>query len=115
MSVSGWSFLNKEHIGGKAGVDLVAQTVEDVFGLSSANAGMKNPRLTNPTLDSLLDTSSKTFINDQHKKTASFAMRLWVSTTNKWGSEAKTQYVTKVRPFSVLRLSLSALEEVPVD
>jgi predicted helicase len=68
----------------------------------------RNAYIDKPAVDSFLATSSKTFINDQHQ-TVSFATRLWISTTNKWGSEAENAIKHQNPP--VLRLNLTELEE----
>ena len=46
-------------------------------------------------------------------KTVGFAVRLWISTTNKWGSNA-TEAIKNQNP-PVTRINLYDLQEAPVD
>ncbi len=106
-------FPYKENIGGKdTGIDLVAQTVEGDFWAVQCKCWDEKSYIDKPAVDSFLATSSKTFINDQFQ-TTTFAQRLWISTTNKWGSEAEN--AIKHQNPSVLRLGLTDLEDAPVD
>lgn len=82
-------FPYRKEFGGKdTGIDLVAQTVEGEFWAIQCKCYDAKARIDKPAVDSFLATSSKQFINDQ-RQTASFALRLWISTTNTWGSEAE--------------------------
>lgn len=106
-------FPYKQNIGGKdTGIDLVAQTVEGDFWAIQCKCWDEKATIDKPAVDSFLATSSKTFVNDQHQ-TASFALRLWISTTNRWGSEAENTIHHQNPP--VLRINLTDLEEAPVD
>lgn len=106
-------FPYKQNIGGKdTGIDLVAQTVEGDFWAIQCKCWDEKSTIDKPSVDSFLATSSKTFINDQHQ-TASFTLRLWISTTNKWGSEAENAIHYQNPP--VHRINLTDLEEAPVD
>lgn len=106
-------FPYKQNIGGKdTGIDLVAQTVEGDFWAIQCKCWDEKSTIDKPSVDTFLATSSKTFINDQHQ-TASFALRLWISTTNKWGSEAQNTIHHQSPP--VHRINLTDLEEAPVD
>ena len=83
-------FPYKQNLGGKdTGIDLVAQTVEGDFWAIQCKCYAETASIDKPAVDSFLATSSKQFVNDQ-QQTTSFALRLWISTTNKWGSEAET-------------------------
>ncbi len=106
-------FPYKQNIGGKdTGIDLVAQTVEGDFWAIQCKCWSESSYIDKPAVDSFLATSSKTFINGQRQTTA-FAVRLWISTTNKWGGEAGNAIQHQNPP--VLRLNLTDLEEAPVD
>lgn len=106
-------FPYKENLGGKdTGIDLVAQTVEGDFWAIQCKCYDEKARIDKPAVDSFLATSSKRFINDEHQ-TTSFALRLWISTTNKWGSEAENSIRHQEPP--VQRISLADLENAPVD
>lgn len=106
-------FPYKENLGGKdTGIDLVAQTVEGDFWAIQCKCYDEKARIDKPAVDSFLATSSKQFINDEHR-TTSFALRLWIATTNNWGSEAENAIRHQEPP--VQRISLADLESAPVD
>ncbi|MDD3945319.1 MAG: DEAD/DEAH box helicase family protein [Bacteroidales bacterium] len=65
-----------------------------------------------PAVDTFLATSSRVFKNEQ-MQTTRFAHRLWISTTNKWGSNA-TEAIHNQHP-PVIRINLFDLIEAPVD
>ncbi|HZF60973.1 MAG TPA: type ISP restriction/modification enzyme [Desulfovibrio sp.] len=105
-------FPYKQNIGGKdTGIDLVTQTVEGDFWAIQCKCWDQKSTIDKPSVDSFLATSSKTFINDQHQ-TDSFALRLWISTTNRWGSEAENAIQHQNPP--VHRINLTDLEDAPV-
>ena len=98
-------FPYKENLGGKdTGIDLVAQTVEGDFWAIQCKCYDEKAKIDKPAVDSFLATSSKQFVNDQHQ-TTSFALRLWISTTNNWSSEAENAIRPQVTP--VQRISLA--------
>lgn len=106
-------FPYKENFGGKdTGIDLVAQTVEGDFWAIQCKCYDEKTQITKASVDSFLSTSSKVFVNDQHQ-TTSFALRLWISTTNNWGTEAENAIRNQNPP--VQRISLTDLENAPVD
>lgn len=106
-------FSYKQNLGGKdTGIDLVAQTVEGDFWAIQCKCYAETASIDKPAVDSFLATSSKQFVNDQ-QQTTSFALRLWISTTNKWGSEAENAIRHQEPP--VQRISLADLESAPVD
>ena len=106
-------FPYKGTLGGKdTGIDLVAQTVEGDFWAIQCKCYAETARIDKPAVDSFLATSSKLFYNDQQKKTP-FALRLWISTTNNWGSEAENAIQHQEPP--VRRIGLTDLEHAPVD
>ncbi|MCL1889458.1 MAG: DEAD/DEAH box helicase family protein, partial [Desulfovibrionaceae bacterium] len=106
-------FPYKDQISGKdTGIDLVTQTTEGDFWAVQCKCWDESAYIDKPAVDSFLATSSKTFINDQ-RQTTTFAHRLWISTTNKWGSGAE-EAIKHLDP-PVTRLNLTDLEEAPVD
>lgn len=106
-------FPYKETLGGRdTGIDLVAQSVEGDFWAIQCKCYDEQARIDKPAVGSFLATSGKRFANDQ-LQTASFALRLWISTTNKWGSEAENAIRHQEPP--VQRISLADLESAPVD
>ncbi len=106
-------FPCKSHIGGKdTGIDLVAQTVDGDYWAIQCKCYDEKAAINKPAVDSFLATSSKQFVNDKGE-TDSFAQRLWISTTNRWGSEAEHAIANQDPP--VTRIGLTQLNEAPVD
>jgi predicted helicase len=106
-------FPFRQEFGGKdTGIDLVAMTVEGDYWAIQCKCWDEASYIDKPAVDSFLATSSKTFPDDQFQKRA-FALRLWISTTNKWGSEAENTILHQNPP--VQRINLFELEEAPVD
>ena len=102
-----------EHLGGKdTGIDLVAKTVDGEFWAIQCKCFDENAYINKAAVDSFLATSSKDFVDDKGK-TTQFAKRLWISTTNKWGSEAE-KAINFQNP-EVIRLNLTELINAPVD
>lgn len=112
MSGSGGSFRTRKTSEARIRIDLVAQTVEGDFWAIQCKCYDEKAKIDKPAVDSFLATSSKQFVNDQHQ-TTSFALRLWISTTNNWGSEAENAIRHQVPP--VQRISLADLKSAPVD
>lgn len=98
--------------GGDTGIDLVALTIEGDYWAIQCKCFQENAVIDKPAVDSFLSTSSREFKNEQ-LKTVSFAQRLWISTTNKWGPNA-TEAIKNQNP-PVVRLGLFDLMEAPVD
>lgn len=106
-------FPCQSHIGGKdTGIDLVAQTFDGEYWAIQCKCYDEHSQINKPAVDSFLATSSKQFVNDQGE-TDTFAMRLWISTTNNWGSEA--EHAIKNQNPEVIRINLSDLIAAPVD
>ena len=106
-------FPYKQNLGGKdTGIDLVAQTVEGDFWAIQCKCYAATASIDKPAVDSFLATSSKRFVDDR-LQTTSFALRLWISTTNKWGGEAENTIRHQEPP--VRRISLADLASAPVD
>lgn len=98
--------------GGDTGIDLVALTHEGDYWAIQCKCYQESSTIDKPAVDSFLSTSSREFKNEQ-LKTVSFAQRLWISTTNKWGPNA-TEAIKNQNP-PVVRLGLFDLLEAPVD
>jgi predicted helicase len=106
-------FPHRQAFGGKdTGIDLVARTVEGDFWAIQCKCWDEASTIDKPALDTFLSTSGRTFLNDQGQ-TTSFVLRLWISTTNKWGGEAENTIKNQTPSFR--RISLTELEEAPVD
>jgi predicted helicase len=109
-----WSeFPSRDDLGGTdIGIDLVAQTTEGHYWAIQCKCFQETTYIDKPAVDTFLSTSSKEFRDDAGKKTR-FSHRLWISTTNKWGSNA-TEAITNQHP-PVTRLNLYDLQESAVD
>ena len=98
--------------GGDTGIDLVALTNEGDYWAIQCKCFQESATIDKPAVDSFLSTSSREFKNEQ-MQTTRFAHRLWISTTNKWGSNA-TEAIRNQNP-PVTRINLFDLLEAPVD
>lgn len=98
--------------GGDTGIDLVALTHEGDYWAIQCKCFQEDSTIDKPAVDSFLSTSSREFKNEQ-MQTTRFAQRLWISTTNKWGSNAE-QAIRNQNP-PVTRINLFDLVESPVD
>lgn len=102
----------KDFSGKDTGIDLVALTVEGDYWAIQCKCYTENAYINKEGVDSFLATSSKEFY-DKDMKTTRFSYRLWISTTNKWNSEAERTIQNQNPP--VLRIGLSDLESAPID
>lgn len=106
-------FLGKIDLGGgDTGIDLVALTNEGDYWAIQCKCFQADSTIDKPAVDSFLSTSSREFKNEQ-MQTTRFAHRLWISTTNKWGTNA-TEAIRNQNP-PVTRINLFDLLEAPVD
>jgi predicted helicase len=106
-------FVGRKDMGGTdTGIDLVALTVEGDFWAIQCKCFNEDASIDKPAVDSFLATSSREF-KDEGLKTARFAHRLWISTTNHWGKNAEEAIKNQNPP--VTRLNLYELQEAGVD
>jgi len=106
-------FPQRSDFGGKdTGIDLVALTHEGDYWAIQCKCYKKNTSISKPDVDSFLSTSSKEFIGENLQRIG-FSQRLWISTTDKWGSNAEEAIKNQNPP--VTRLNLLELQEAPVD
>ena len=98
--------------GGDTGIDLVALTHEGDYWAIQCKCYQESATMDKPAVDSFLSTSSREFKNEQ-MQTTRFAQRLWISTTNRWGSNASEAIRNQNPP--VTRINLFDLIEAPVD
>jgi len=106
-------FPGKKDLGGKdTGIDLVAQTIEGDYWAIQCKCFAEKAVIDKKAVDSFLSTSSRKFQNDQFE-TVGFTQRLWISTTNNWGSNAEETIRNQNPPVS--RINLFDLREAPVD
>jgi len=106
-------FPGKQDLGGgDTGIDLVALTIEGDYWAIQCKCYQETSTIDKPAVDSFLSTSSRQF-KGEDLKTYSFAHRLWISTTNKWGPNA-TEAIRNQHP-PVTRINLHDLINAPVD
>ena len=108
-------FPARRDFGGKdTGIDLVARTTAGDYWAIQCKCFQEDATIDKPAVDSFLSTSSRQFKDDtQNFKTVGFAHRLWISTTNHWGTNAVVALQNQHPP--VTRLGLHELESAPVD
>jgi predicted helicase len=106
-------FPGRKDLGGKdTGIDLVALTVEGDYWAIQCKCFQESATIDKPMVDTFLSTSSRTFLNEQ-LQTTSFAHRLWISTSNKWGANAEEAIRNQNPPLS--RIDLAQLKSAPID
>jgi predicted helicase len=106
-------FPSKDDLGGgDTGIDLVALTDDDEYWAIQCKCYSETAVIDKPSVDSFLSTSSRQFRNEKGEK-INFSNRLWISTTNKWGTNATEAIKNQTPPVS--RINLFDLEEAPVD
>ncbi len=98
--------------GGDTGIDLVALTNEGDYWAIQCKCYQESSTIDKPAVDSFLSTSSRHF-KGEDLKTYSFAHRLWISTTNKWGINAQDAIKNQNPPVS--RINLYDLINAPVE
>ena len=106
-------FPAKFDLGGvDTGIDIVALTHEGDHWAIQCKCYQEDAHIDKPAVDSFLATSSREFKNE-NLQTSRFAHRLWISTTNHWGSNAFEAILNQNPP--VTRINLSDLVDAPVD
>jgi predicted helicase len=106
-------FPSKMDLGGKdVGIDMVARTYDGDYWAIQCKCFQKDSLIDKKSVDSFLATSSREFTNDENEKVR-FTHRFWISTTNKWGTNAEEAIRNQNPPVS--RLNLHDLEEAPID
>lgn len=106
-------FPFRQDFGGRdTGIDAVAKTVDGEYWAIQCKCYDEHAFITKETVDSFLSTSSK-FFTDSSGEKRTFSLRLWISTTNKWNSEAERTIQNQNPP--VTRISLSNLASAPID
>jgi len=106
-------FPGRKDLGGNdTGIDLVALTQDGDYWAIQCKCFQEDASIDKPEVDSFLSTSSREF-KDENFQTVSFRHRLWISTTNKWGSNASEAIRNQNPPVS--RINLYDLQEAPVD
>lgn len=95
-----------------AGIDLVAETVDGQFWAIQCKCFGETQYIDKPEVDTFLSTSGRSFTNADGNK-IHFTLRLWISTTEKWTSNAEVTLQNQNPPVS--RISLNELRNAPVD
>ena len=103
---------NKDFGGKDTDIDLIALTFEDDYWAIQCKCYKEDGLINKAEVDSFLSTSSREFKNYQ-LQTVSFDKRIWVSTTNKWGSNAEETIGNQDPP--VTRINLTDLQYAPVE
>lgn len=94
------------------GIDLVAHTYEGGYWAVQCKCYTADTYINKPEVDSFIATSGRTFTTNEGA-VVGFEERLWISTTNKWGSTAEMTIQNQALPFT--RLNLIDLENDEVD
>ena len=103
-------FPFRDELGGTdTGIDLVARTYSGDYWAIQCKCYAEDTVIDKSSVDSFLATSSRTF---NHHQTA-FAHRLWIATTNHWGSNAEEAIQNQNPPVS--RVNLYDLDHSSVD
>lgn len=107
-------FPAKKDFGGKdLGIDLVAKTDIGDYWAIQCKCYDEKAVINKEDVDSFLATSSRTFVDPYTFQTTVFRERIWVSTTNHWGTNAE-ESIQNQNP-KVTRIGLVELETSPVD
>lgn len=107
-------FPSKKDFGGAdIGIDLVAKTEDGKYWAIQCKCYKEDAKIDKPEVDSFLATSSKQFLDPETMQTVGFSNRLWISTTNHWGTNAEEAIRHQNPPVS--RVGLVDLETSPVD
>jgi len=105
-------FFGKQDFGGKdVGIDLVAKTHSGDFWAIQCKCYQESATIDKPAVDSFLSTSSRSFRNE-HLQDTKFAQRVWISTTNNWGTNADE--AIKNQDIPVFKINLTDLSNAAV-
>ncbi len=110
-----WSdFPCRDSFGGKdVGIDLVAKTQWGQYWAIQCKCYAEGTTIDKPAVDSFLATSSRSFTEPESGQKLQFSNRLWISTTERWGTNAEEAIQKQTPP--VNRIGLRDLEESSVD
>ncbi len=107
-------FPFRNQFGGKdTGIDLVAKTQEGEYWAIQCKCYAEDSLINKDTVDSFLATSSRTFLTSENNTPTPFVHRLWIATTNHWGSNAEEAIQNQNPPVS--RVNLHDLAQSSVD
>lgn len=107
-------FPARSDFGGRdTGIDLVAKTTEGDYWAIQCKCYAEEARIDKPAVDSFLATSSRSFTCLETGQRVSFALRMWISTTNHWGINAEEAIQNQNPP--VQRINIHDLDQSAVD
>lgn len=93
------------------GIDLVAETYTGDFWAVQCKCYDYATMIDKPQVDTFISTSGRKF--HFAGKQTSFALRVWISTTNRWTSNAENTLIGQTP--EVTRINIHDLSEAPVD
>lgn len=106
-------FPFRKDLGGQdTGIDLVVETTHGAYWAVQCKCFQESATINKAEVDSFLTTAGRSFINESGIMTR-FEHCLWISTTNKWGSNAEE--AIKNHTPAVSRISLYHLQNSSVD
>ena len=106
-------FPFKKDLGGQdTGIDLVAQTTHGAYWAIQCKCYQESATINKAEVDSFLTTAGRSFMNESGMTTR-FEHCLWISTTNKWGTNAEE--AIKNHTPAVSRISLYHLQNSSVE
>lgn len=107
-------FPGRRDFGGSdIGIDLVAKTAEGEYCAIQCKCYQESASIDKAAVDSFISTSGKSFTDAETFQTVHFGRRLWIATTDKWGSNALETIKNQTPP--VNRIGLGDLMDSPVD
>ena len=104
--------FRKDLGGSDTGIDLVAQTTHGAYWAIQCKCYQESATINKAEVDSFLTTAGRSFM-DEYGMTTRFEHCLWISTTNKWGSNAEE--AIKNHTPAVSRISLYHLQNSSVE
>lgn len=106
-------FPFRKDLGGQdTGIDLVAQTTHGTYWAIQCKCYQESATINKAEVDSFLTTAGRSFMNDSGI-ISKFEHCLWISTTNRWGSNAE-EAIRNHMP-AVSRISLYHLQNSSVE
>ena len=106
-------FFARGELGGvDTGIDLVAETIGGNYWAIQCKCYLESKTIEKDDVDTFLSTSGRYFHTPTGEQTGFFA-RLWISTTDKWTSNAEN--ALKGQAIEVQRIHLYDLANAPVD
>lgn len=106
-------FFGRSELGGvDSGIDLVAETVVGDYWAVQCKFFAETQSIDKADVDTFLSTSSRTF-KDENLQRVRFWQRLWISTTNRFTSNAEKAFENQDPPVTLIKPS--DLRAAPID